>query len=147
MRSKSTSGSLVRISIHVIHCDGGPVTVYNSLTSLVLQGIFFLFLVSLQLIMSSHFSYHSMQDLPSLLNAFFQEAAIPYLCGVPDSIPRPSEHSCWSNSGFSLLEWLVRVGVFRWAKVRRMAGEGSLQCTMCTSTDHIIHILIVGVCS
>lgn len=45
-RFKSTSSSLVKISMLVIHCNGGLVTALNSLISLVLRGIFFLFLVS-----------------------------------------------------------------------------------------------------
>jgi hypothetical protein len=38
---KSTSSSLARTSTHVTHCNGGLVGVRSSLTSLVLQGIFF----------------------------------------------------------------------------------------------------------
>src|ERR1700676_3618273 len=73
-RFKSTSSSLVRTLTLVIHCNGGLVAVHSSLTSHVLQGIFFQFLVSshtnffslfnYQLPMLVSFLVYSMQDLP-----------------------------------------------------------------------------------
>jgi hypothetical protein len=51
-RFKSTLSSLVRISTLAIHCTGGPVATHSFLISLVLQGIFFQFLVSSQSISS-----------------------------------------------------------------------------------------------
>jgi hypothetical protein len=90
-RFKSTSSSLVKISTLVIHCDGGPVTVRSSLTCLGLQGIFFRFRVSSQLIAFLSFSSRFMQDLLLLLNVFSQEAVIQSLCAVQVSTRRPSE--------------------------------------------------------
>jgi hypothetical protein len=111
-KSKSSSSSLVKISMHVIHCDGGLAAVPNSLTSLGLQGIFFRFRVSSQPIVSLFFSFSLTQDRPSLLNGFFQEAAIRFLCAVQDSTQKRLRPSCWSNNGFDLLATVLTTIIY-----------------------------------
>ena len=72
MRFKSTSSSLVRTLTLVIHCNGGLVAVHSSLTSLVLQGIFFQFLVSSQLISSCY----SITNVSFFLIVFYAGSAV-----------------------------------------------------------------------
>src|SRR5882724_5325335 len=72
MRFKSTSSSLMRTLTHVIHCNGGLVAVHSSLTSLVLQGIFFQFLVSSQLISSCY----SITNFSLFLIVFYAGSAV-----------------------------------------------------------------------
>jgi hypothetical protein len=95
MRFKSILSSLVRVLIAVIHCDGGPLAVRNSPTFLGLQEIFFQFLVNSTdfFFLFDHlltFLAFSLQDLPSRLNGFFQEAVIRYHFAVHASAQRPS---------------------------------------------------------
>jgi len=56
----------------VIHCNGGLVTVHGSLTSLLLQGIFFQFLVISQLISS----YYSITNVFLVLIVFYAGSAV-----------------------------------------------------------------------
>ena len=56
----------------VIHCNGGLVAVHSSLTSLVLQGIFFQFLVSSQLISSCY----SITNVSFFLIVFYAGSAV-----------------------------------------------------------------------